>query len=84
MGRRRKQVVKIVKKKLPELYLCPNCGKNSVRVNVNDNKDNAGVVCASCDLRARFPIKSGTAGVDAYCLFIDNYYGVEEETTTIE
>lgn len=83
MGRKRQKVVRIVRRKLPEFYLCPNCGKNTIKVHLHKDKGNTTVICASCGLRTSFPVTKDLAEVDAYCLFVDKYYGVEEETTTV-
>jgi len=77
LGRRRRKVVKIVRRKLPEFYLCPRCGKNTVKATINRKQGRVAVVCGSCGLNESFPIRPQMAEVDAYCLFIDNYYGAE-------
>jgi transcription elongation factor Elf1 len=81
MGRRRKQVVKIVRRTLPELYLCPRCGKNTVKANIKPTSK-ATVICSSCNLRSSFAATSNMVPVDAYCEFVDKYYGKgsQEET----
>jgi len=76
MGRRRRKVVKIVKKKLPVFFLCPRCGKNAVRVIMNKKLGRVSVICGFCNLSASFEISPTMAPVDAYCLFVDNYYGM--------
>ena len=83
MGRRRKQVVKIVKRTLPELYLCPSCGKNTVKSTVNKDKGRAAVICSSCRLKSVFTVLDKMAEVDAYCKFVDEFYSrsVQEDTT---
>jgi transcription elongation factor Elf1 len=78
MGRKRQKVVKIIKKKLPEQYLCPNCGMNTVIVILHKEEDYARIICSRCSLNERFPVPENTEPVDAYCIFVDNYYGVEE------
>ncbi|UCH57899.1 MAG: hypothetical protein JSV18_03070 [Candidatus Bathyarchaeota archaeon] len=75
MGRRRKQVVKIVRKTLPELYLCPRCGKNTVKATVNKARERAVVICSSCGLNSSFKASPNMKEVDAYCRFVDGYYG---------
>jgi transcription elongation factor Elf1 len=82
MGRRRKQVVKIVRRTLPELYLCPRCGKNTVKASINKSTSMATVICSSCSLRSSFAAKTNMASVDAYCIFVDHFYdqGSQEET----
>ena len=79
MGRRRKQVVKIVKRTLPELYLCPSCGKNTVKSTVNRDKGRAAVICSSCGLKSAFPATERMGEVDAYCAFVDKFYGRESQ-----
>ena len=82
MGRRRKQVVKIVRRTLPELYLCPRCGKNTVKASINKSTSMATVICSSCSLRSSFAAKTNMVSVDAYCIFVDHFYdqGSPEET----
>ena len=75
MGRRRKQTVKIVRRTLPELFLCPRCGKNTVSAIINKKSERATVVCSNCNLNSSFRLEGQMAAVDAYCLFVDNYYG---------
>jgi transcription elongation factor Elf1 len=74
MGRRRKKVVKIVRRSLPELYLCPQCGKNTVKATVNKKREQAIVICSNCSLAATYPSDQNMMEVDAYCLFVDNFY----------
>jgi transcription elongation factor Elf1 len=78
MGRKRQKVVKIVKKKLPDQYLCPSCGMNTVGVIVHKEEGYARIICSTCSLKEQVPIPENTSPVDAYCIFVDQYYGVEE------
>jgi transcription elongation factor Elf1 len=80
MGRKRQRVVKIIRKRLPSQYLCPNCGKDAVTVIIRKDKKVGRIICANCTLKSQIPIPSNIEPVDAYCLFVDKYYGVEEES----
>lgn len=79
MGRRRRRIVRVVRRKLPEFYLCPRCGKNTVRATIKRKQGRVLVICGSCGLNDTFPVQPQMEGVDAYCLFVDSYYGVEKE-----
>jgi transcription elongation factor Elf1 len=83
MGRRRKKVVRYIKRRLPDLYLCPKCGKNTVKSTINRKTNRAVVICSSCGLKERFECNPNSAEVDAYCEFVDAYFtgGAAEEAT---
>lgn len=76
MGRKRKKEEKIYKKSLPEQYLCPSCGMNTIRVNMSKKNNSALMSCGSCNLRKKVEVKDNTSQVDAYCQFVDNYYNI--------
>ena len=85
MGRRRRKVVQVVRRKLPELYLCPKCGKNTVKVTINKKKGRVAVICSDCGLSSSYSLDTNMAEVDAYCLFVDAFYGGDApEETVIE
>ncbi|NLE06116.1 MAG: hypothetical protein GX638_15120 [Crenarchaeota archaeon] len=75
MGRRRKKVVHIPKKRLPKFFSCPRCGKETVRVDINREESTAVAGCSSCGLQADFPIRKAQGEVDVYCMFTDKIYG---------
>lgn len=77
MGRRRRKVVKIVRRKLPELFLCPRCGKNTVKATIKKKRGQVVVICSSCGLNAAFRLTPQMAEVDAYCRFVDEFYAGE-------
>lgn len=77
MGRRRRQVAKTFRRALPELYLCPRCGKNTVKSTIDKKKERASVVCSNCRLSSTFVVSTTMAEVDAYCNFVDRYYSGE-------
>ena len=81
MGRKRQKAVKIIRRRLPSEYLCPDCGKNTITIALHKEENIARIICASCSLKDQFPITSNLEPVDAYCLFVDKYYNVEEPVT---
>jgi transcription elongation factor Elf1 len=75
MGRRRRKVVHIPKKRLPKFFSCPRCGKETVRVELFREENRAVAGCSSCGLKEELPIKSAQGEVDVYCMFTDRIYG---------
>jgi len=75
MGRRRRKVVHIPKKRLPKFFSCPKCGKETVRVELLREENRAIVGCSSCGIQEEFPVKSAQGEVDVYCMFTDKVYG---------
>jgi transcription elongation factor Elf1 len=82
MGRRRKKVIHIPKKRLPKFFSCPKCGKETVRVEVfRDEGGRATAQCSSCGLKEEFQIKSAQGEVDVYCMLTDRVYGTQKRTS---
>ena len=75
VGRRRRRVVKVVKKKLPSVFTCPRCSEEAVRVTMPRGDGLANVQCAACGLKDEFEAPSPIQMVDVYCKFTDKYYG---------
>lgn len=81
MGRRRRRVAKVVKKKLPTIFICPACGEESVRVNLKSGSGKALIQCGSCKIKDEFQVSSSTGIVDVYCMFTDKYRANIETST---
>jgi transcription elongation factor Elf1 len=82
MGRRRKKVIHIPKKKLPKFFSCPRCGKETVRVDILRDEGRAKIRCSNCQLQEEFPIKLAQGEVDVYCMFTDKIYGKSRRSST--
>lgn len=83
MGRRRRRVIRIVKKKLPTVFTCPRCGEEAVRVTIDKQTGNATVLCALCQLKDEFPAHPAAQMIDVYSYFTDRFYGVKEPRAII-
>lgn len=83
MGRRRRRVVRIVKKKLPTVFVCPRCGEEAVRVTIAKDTGHATVLCALCNLKDDFPAHPAAQPIDVYSYFTDRFYGVKDPRAII-
>lgn len=77
MGRRKRKVVKIIKRSLPRIFLCPKCGKQSVSVKVEGKGQTAHIICGGCGAEAEVPRASHEQPIDLYCKFTDKFYAGE-------
>ena len=74
MGRRRKKIIKLPKKTIPKIFLCPACGEKSINVRMNRNTSIAQIICSNCEIEVEVPLISADQPVDAYCKFTDRFY----------
>jgi len=74
MGRRRRRVIKVVKKKLPSVFTCPACGEEAIRVIMPQGSGSAVVQCGSCGLKREIEATPSSQMVDIYCKFTDSFY----------
>jgi len=83
LGRRRKKVVRIPKKRLAKFFSCPTCGKETVKVEISRDKGGLAIAqCSSCGLKEDFQIKPAQGEVDVYCMLTDRIYGSGRRTVT--
>jgi transcription elongation factor Elf1 len=79
MGRRRKKIVKLPKKKLPIIFLCPACGERSVNIQIARKTNTAMVRCGKCGIEKDVLISPIEQPIDAYCKFTDGFYASSME-----
>ena len=82
MGRKRKNQVRIHKKRLPKLFPCPKCGKESIKVTLSKEENYATVGCGNCGINNVFQIKPFHQEVDVYCMFTDKLYTLGNNNPT--
>lgn len=78
MGRRRRRkVIHIMRKRLPKIFTCPNCGAVSVRVVEKENNINGNeiyeykVVCGNCKKELSEKYEKKMEIIDIYNRFVD-------------
>ncbi|MEL9990894.1 MAG: hypothetical protein QXP98_10180 [Thermoproteus sp.] len=71
-GRRRKRKIIVrPKKTIPKIFVCPNCGAQTVNVKKIDDK--YVVICGNCGLKEEFEEHPRWSSVDYYNLFVDHF-----------
>lgn len=69
MGRRKRKVIRVVKKRLPKVFTCPKCGYVAVRVIMK--RDKVVVACGSCSEKREYTQEKGKDPIDYYNMFVD-------------
>ncbi len=77
MGRRRRKIVRLPKRSLPKVFLCPKCGEDAVRVIMGGKEATAVATCGKCGLRAEIQTNPNDEPVDVYCKLTDKFYAKE-------
>ena len=71
MTRKRRKVIQTVRKTLPKVFICPNCGTRSIRI-TQPEKSKFKVVCGSCSITKEYE-SSWKESIDIYNDFADSY-----------
>jgi len=74
-GRKRKKVVRRMRKSIPKIFACPNCGEKTLGIEIDRETGTAVVKCGKCTIEDSVQVSSVEQAVDAYGKFIDKYYG---------
>lgn len=72
MGRRKRRVIRVVKRKLPRVFNCPRCGMNAIRVTFSE-PNSAKIVCGNCHISHIYDLETKKEAIDVYNMFIDDY-----------
>ncbi|MGQ9718540.1 MAG: hypothetical protein ACUVWK_01620 [Nitrososphaerales archaeon] len=72
MGRRRRRVIKTMKRTLPKVYTCPQCGMASIKVSTKEENFTK-IVCGNCGLRYDYPLGVKKHPIDIYNEFVDKF-----------
>jgi len=78
-GRKRKKVVKRMRKTIPKIFACPNCGEKTLSILINREEGKATIKCGRCNIKEDdISVSHVEEPVDAYGKFVDKYYGGEK------
>jgi len=69
--RRRRKVIRTFKRTIPKVYVCPQCGKRTVTVQIVKEANIAHVACGACKTSGDVTLVEGMTAVDAYCAWFD-------------
>jgi transcription elongation factor Elf1 len=72
LGRRRRKVIRVVKRTLPKVFGCPNCGVTAVKVHVVE-ASKAKISCGNCKLTLDYEFTGRKEVIDIYNEFVDQF-----------
>jgi transcription elongation factor Elf1 len=73
LGRKRRKVIKITKRRLPKVFSCPQCGMASIRVDIKPEEVSK-IACGSCGLTwEKVGVSKKKEAIDLYNEFIDQF-----------
>ncbi|MEM1995386.1 MAG: hypothetical protein QXW32_07960 [Nitrososphaerales archaeon] len=72
MGRRRRKVIRVVRRTLPKVFTCPNCGVSGVRVKLK-GEHLALISCGNCRLTRDYEFTGRKEVIDIYNEFVDQF-----------
>ncbi|HPC27591.1 MAG TPA: hypothetical protein PKX17_02575 [Candidatus Methanomethylicus sp.] len=73
-GRKRKKVVRRLRKTIPKIFACPNCGEKTLGIDIDRETNEAIIKCGRCQIEDVVKISNVEQAVDAYGKFVDKYY----------
>jgi transcription elongation factor Elf1 len=84
-GRKRKKVVKRMRKTIPKIFACPNCGEKTLSISINREEGKATIRCGRCNIiEGGISVSLIEEPVDAYGKFVDKYYGLVKSVKSNE
>jgi len=69
--RRRRKIVRVLRRRIPKIFVCPVCGKRAVTVSISKETGIAHIACGSCGVSGDVQVSEGMTSVDAYCTWYD-------------
>jgi len=83
LGRRRRKVIRIPKKKLPKVFDCLKCGQKAIRVEIIRSEQRAILRCGNCKFKTELPVlKQAYGEIDIYNQFVDQQYAKSTSTAS--
>ncbi|QQG48327.1 MAG: hypothetical protein HY247_06150 [archaeon] len=81
MGRRRRKTLRVIRRTLPKVFACPNCGMTTIRITSDEEEESHDTVfkvtCGnpSCVLHSGREMRYQTkrADIDVYNSFVDDF-----------
>lgn len=82
--RRRRKLIRVYRKRIPKIFVCPLCGKRAITVRMRRSIGVAYVTCGVCGASGEVRIPKGMSPVDAYCEWYDKAASARSVETPVE